>query len=356
MGLTEDVLEDKNNLCKQRVRMVTGDALNTQAGTKKNVRLEFLKGLACFGVVFIHIQFPTVFGQIIRFLAGFAVPVFYMTAGYFNYQTNEAVVKKRLIKIIKILCMAYCYFLLYNVVYQSINHSLGTWAADNFNWITPIKYIVFCTIDFAIPLWYLIAMAEVYLCWLIIVKKGKEQAAEATMPVLFILRTILTIYCETMHLPWFWKINFATSAMPWFLLGYYLHSPRSKHIRDFSSLKLCILAIAGAAINLIPPVFDLPIKFNAIGVIPYSLSLFIMTLKSPTNSICKPIEFIGESLSLYIYVLHVVIAEAMEAILVRTGFDISNVIYLWIRPVIVLALSAGAAWVYYSLKKKRGTA
>lgn len=319
----------------------------------KNVKLNLLKGFACIGVVFIHVQFPTLFGQIIRYMAGFAVPIFYMTSGYYDYNKGEDVIKNRLFKIIKIFIIGYCYFFLYHIIYNSLNHSLGNWFADNFNWFTPVKYIVFCTIDFAIPLWYLIAMIEVYICWLIIVKKGKEQAAVAIMPVLFILRMILTGYCETVHLEWFWKINFLTDGMSWFLLGYYLHSPKSKWIRYLSSLKLVILTAIGCVLVLFPVFINPQIRMNVVGIIPYSLALFALTLKSSGSSICKPMEFIGEKLSLYLYILHLVIAYALEAIVTAAGFDVTNYVYEWIRPVIVLTIALTASYIIYSLMYKR---
>ncbi len=330
-----------------------GDTSVSKKTFTKNVKLNLLKGFACIGVVFIHVQFPTLFGQIIRYMAGFAVPVFYMTSGYYDYNKGEDVIKTRLFKIIKIFIVGYCYFFLYQIIYNSLNHTLGTWFADNFNWLTPVKYIVFCTIDFATPLWYMIAMIEVYICWLIIVKKGKEQAAAAIMPVLFILRMILTGYCETVHLEWFWKIHFLTDGMSWFLLGYYLHDPKSRWIRELSSLKLVIIAAAGCVFVLFPAIVNPQIRLNVIGIIPYSLALFALTLKSSGNSICKPMEFIGEKLSLYLYILHLVIAYALEAILTAAGFDITNYVYAWMRPVIVLAIALTASYIIYRLMDKR---
>lgn len=43
----------------------------------RNYSLDFLKGIGCIGVVFIHIFFPGVFGRIIMKISQFAVPVFF---------------------------------------------------------------------------------------------------------------------------------------------------------------------------------------------------------------------------------------------------------------------------------------
>ena len=49
----------------------------------RNQCLNFLKGLGSTGVVFIHITFPGLTGEIISKMAQFAVPVFFMITGYY---------------------------------------------------------------------------------------------------------------------------------------------------------------------------------------------------------------------------------------------------------------------------------
>ena len=41
-----------------------------------NIMLNFLKGLACIGVVFIHITFPGKVGEIIKYASAYGVPIF----------------------------------------------------------------------------------------------------------------------------------------------------------------------------------------------------------------------------------------------------------------------------------------
>ena len=51
----------------------------------RNYSLDALKLVASFFVVFIHVSFGGVFGEVIKALAGFAVPIFFLTSGYFSY-------------------------------------------------------------------------------------------------------------------------------------------------------------------------------------------------------------------------------------------------------------------------------
>ena len=48
-----------------------------QPTNQRNYFLNFLKGIGCIGVVFIHIRFQGEFGRAIHKLAQFAVPVFF---------------------------------------------------------------------------------------------------------------------------------------------------------------------------------------------------------------------------------------------------------------------------------------
>lgn len=301
-----------------------------------NVKLNLLKGFACFSVVFIHITFPGLFGQVVFYASAYAVPIFFMISGYYAFGQDEAVLKRRLKKIIKIFLYAYALFFLFSLAVSLKNHELMLWLNQNFNWKTPIKYICFCTIDFAIPLWYLIALIEVYVFWIFVVKRNQEAAYVRFLPVLFAVQIIWTSYCETMELDWFWKINFITRALPWFLLGYYLNMDQSRKLRDIDSYKLVLISIAGCIIAVIPLVFRLQVKFNSAGYIPYAFGLFSLCLKNSDKSIFKPMEFIGDKLSLYIYIYHVLIAILIGFVAKFCGLNRESLIYLWSRPIVVL--------------------
>ncbi len=131
----------------------------------RNQCLNFLKGLGSTGVVFIHITFPGLTGEIISKMAQFAVPVFFMITGYYALGCTDTVIGKRLIKILKIFMYGYAWFFAYNIISQVRNGTWAGWLKANYTLKALIKYVVFCDIDFAIPLWYLIAMAETYILW-----------------------------------------------------------------------------------------------------------------------------------------------------------------------------------------------
>lgn len=111
--------------------------------TGTNVKLNLLKGFGCMGVVFIHISFPGLFGKIMSSASSYAVPIFYMIAGYYAYGKDSDVIRRRLIKIVKIFFYAYVSFFLYNLAVAAKDQAVFKWLSNTYNWKTPIKYICF---------------------------------------------------------------------------------------------------------------------------------------------------------------------------------------------------------------------
>lgn len=282
-----------------------------------NIMLNFLKGLACIGVVFIHITFPGKVGEIIKYASAYGVPIFFLIAGYFAFGKNEDVIKRRLLKICRIFVFGYLIFFSFNALIALKNHELMDWLANNYSIKSLAKYVIFCTIGFAIPLWYLMAQIETYVFWLITVRLKKEYLIIKCIPVLFLLQVLLTSFCETMDFSWFWKINFVTRSLAWFALGYYIHSIPDERIKRINEKKVVLVAIMGLAIVLIPVVFNLKLKFSSLGYVFYATALFLIALKYGERSICKPIEYLGDNLSLWVYIFHVPTSSVVKMIVKR---------------------------------------
>lgn len=60
----------------------------------RNQLLNFLKGISCIGVVFIHIKFLEMIGKVVSKLSCFEVPVFFMIAGYYAFGCSENTIRK----------------------------------------------------------------------------------------------------------------------------------------------------------------------------------------------------------------------------------------------------------------------
>lgn len=314
----------------------------------KNIKLNLLKGFGCMGVVFIHVSFPGMIGLVVGRAASYAVPIFYMIAGYYIYGKDADVVKRRLNNIIKIFLYAYILHFVYRATSAAMTHELDVWLSANFNWKTPIKYIFFCMVDFAPLLWYLIAMIETYIVWFFLVKKHKEEIALKTIPILFAFRIFLSVFCEIKGLTWTWSTNFIAQAMPWFLLGYYMHTKKADRLRNLSLYKLILLVVVGYALIMVTIVPGISYGVTCIGHIVYAMGLFALALKKPTNSVCKHVEYIGENLSMNIYILHNLVSNLLTNICGKVlGININGDTWLWCKPILVLICTIFMSWIFY---------
>lgn len=329
---------------------MSNDDLKTGSG--RNQMLNFLKGIGCIGVVFMHIQFPGMFGTVIHKLAQFAVPVFIMIAGYYAFGCTEKTIKRRLFKMVKIFAYGYAFFVLYHIIFSLKNGNLSEWFYTNFTFQKLLKYIIFCDIEFAIPLWYLIAMIEIYLTWYFVVKYDKEKMTLKMIPVLFLCHIILTTVCETNNYTWHWKINYITSAMPWFLFGYYMHADGEDRIKNLKDVVLLLEAGVGLMIAFIPMVFTTSINFSCMGIIPYATALFMIAIKHPDVSISKSVEYMGDKLSLNIYIFHVLLAGVISLFSkLLFHIDTNGVIYQWMEPAMTIIVSIIWAFILQKCKE-----
>ena len=306
------------------------------ANTRKNrsQTLDFLKGVACIAVVFIHVSFNGFTGDVIRNLSRFAVPCFYMIAGYFALGCSDTVIYRRLVKIIKIFLYALSIWFICCLFVHIFKHDFQSWLMNIFTLKSLLKCIVFCTIDFAIPLWYLVAMIETYFLWFFIIRYDKVNDILKFLPIIFLLQFILTTYVESNNLPWSLKINFITRALPWFLLGYCINKYKniSMSIKDY---KLFLYGIIGIVVTHFHIIFKTRIDFSCIGLFIYSTAIFLFAIKYENAKLSNIITYIGNKLSLNVYILHCLVASLLHYINILM-FHFSHSIITFFKPVIVV--------------------
>lgn len=318
----------------------------------RNNGLDLLKCIACFGVVFTHITFPGTLGRAIKYASTFAAPSFFMIAGYYSYGCTAEKIKKRLVKITKILVFAIIWWFAYKVVAHIYENTLISWLSDSFTWKTPIWFLAFCTIDWAVPLWYLIAMAETYFMWLYIVKHRSEAKATKLTWLLFILGAALTVLVDSLGWDWSYKINFISRAMPWFMFGYLVNEKYESSLHSIKNISLFVTAIMGWIITLSAAIRKPPVDYNYVGVLLTAPALFLTGIKNRNIRISRPVEYIAEKLSLFIYIFHAPVSFAVSIAAKSAGISKSGA-YLYLRPIITLIASIAVAVVFELIFRNR---
>ncbi len=136
--------------------------------SRRNQRMDLYKGIAIYAVITIHVLFPGSFGSGVRALARFAVPFFFLTAGYFNLGAGTSALLRRAGRTAKQLVWSSLpYLLLGMILALKQGSSLALWLRPLFSLKTLSEFIQFHTIPFpyAWQLWFLGALLMVYLLW-----------------------------------------------------------------------------------------------------------------------------------------------------------------------------------------------
>lgn len=322
-----------------------------QRFTNRFSSLSFLKGIGCIGVVLIHFRFPGLFGTVVWRLSQFAVPIFMMTAGYFAYGRNAKTIRRRLIKIVKILVFSLLLYFLYSLLIQIKRGNLVYWLVWVISVKAIIKFFLFCTVEYAIFLWYLIAMAEVYLLWLAVQKRDSlRMLLRELMPLMFLGRIALGVAAAYYNLPWFANVNFVTCGLCWFLFGMFVKENEKSMEGQWSGKRFALVLVTGVFASIIPDVYKTRIDFSSIGIILMSCSLFCWAIEYKSLKLSSCLEFIGDKLSLYVYVFHVIIGKGLQFIVRRMGG--LGVYQDWIIPVLTVIGAILLALAVYRINRR----
>ncbi len=139
-----------------------------ERGSGHNDKLDLWKCVAIYSVIFIHILLPGQIGVAVNCLARFAVPLFFLSAGFFSWRSPPRVLARRTVRTTGLLLFACLALLglgcamarhggasmgayLLGALYLGQRSIAGTVAA------LPLPY--------SWPLWFLAALLMIYLMW-----------------------------------------------------------------------------------------------------------------------------------------------------------------------------------------------
>ena len=327
-----------------------------------NYFLNYLKGLACMGIVLVHCRFPSVPGAVITAFARSGIPFFFMLSGYYTFYTDRettlAVTGRRIKKSFWLLMAA---MLLY-IAWRILPKLLSGGITEVFLWLETSLFQQQIIIDFLLlnvtdsvngVLWYIPAALYVYLLFGILVKaggKGKNLyiAAVILLVVNLVLCELGTVLGLAIHLKWY--RNFLFTGFPFFMLGHYLHK-KEKEIQLIKNKKipLLIIFLGGALILLESWLVGNALLY--IGNVVFVTGLYLFAIQ---NSLCKKGSLmgqIGSKLYLYIYISQVAVIEVMDKLAGRVAF-FEGTMGLYVKPALVLAVVVMlSACLYYAKLK-----
>lgn len=324
----------------------TNDRKN-QTEKSINYHLNSIKGIACLGVVPIHIKFPEIIGEIFWVLGQFAVPLFFMISGYYmperQNKFEDIKIKRKAFHIGKItICSIFIYWLYFCI--------RGGVKQLKWNNKILIKLLVLQDLDFlnAGHLWFLLSLLYIYILCYIVLKRKRNRTNKIyfLIPLLFLIRIIIPAFSGY---NWHWRGNFLITGVPYFLTGRFI----ADHKIIFLKIKIKSL-YAALVLGFVFAVFQVfvPYRINIYdsGIILSSIAIFFIAQKAPDNSISF-FEKLGEKHSLYIYIMHILMADLTEkAAHILAVQDL--MFYLWTKPMIVIIITIISNLIFCNIRNK----
>lgn len=319
---------------------------------KRNYSLDFLKGIAAIFVVFIHAVFPNAFGKYIAEIGCFAVPVFFLTSGYFNASASREKTKKSIKHIVSLIAITYFlnvlrifvvngFSIINTLVYlQNIVvdiKNIAMWLLLNVTRISGVARFLFALLYCYILRYFFYNIFEKRIIYLVMLL---GFAGGIAVKLIF---PLLGIGFNGVNNVWF-------KGLPFFLCGRLLREKRD----FFTGMKYTSILVGTALIGymLISVGFYANNGLGYIGMVFLSISLFILCIVYPGNELVKENKLwslicqMGSTYSFFIYIGHPLVMHAFDAVVNVSGM------LLWFRPIIILVCTVVFASFYYMVKNK----
>lgn len=304
----------------------------------RNYCIDFLKGIACICVVFMHCEFPGKFGILVQCISRFCVPFFFMVSGFFAYREETQYIcsppqYRKILHILKITIFASLFYF----VIEIIKNLLFATTID-FSKSSVLYWILFNkTFVIPSPLWFLFALLYVYIFYAFVQKLNLYKFAYISIPILIFGYIVLA---QGMHLigkniPNMIYKNFLFEGFPFFMLGHFLHYKEEKICNYFKNIVLLILFIVFTLMCVLER-FLLGRDFGVnICTFPQVICLFILGMKNASLFENNILRKLGTNLSMFIYIFHPFVWHTMEYGYRKLQID-GNIIALYLKPIFVL--------------------
>ncbi len=313
--------------------------------TQKNNCLNFIKGIACFGIVYMHTSYDCMASSVVVCAFRFAVPIFFMISGYFAFYENRKTVfnkaKKRCKHIALLFLWAFFINELWRVVIgpliQNSEININKWLGELFT-INSLKNLVLFS-QLGWILWFLVALVECYLILMIINHFNIYKCFYIIATILIVLHILLRGYIqyfsiipEETNIIWFRNVWFM--GFPFFMMGNLIHR-REKNIKNkIPNTVLVIILFVGVLISFVERYFvALEVSW---GVLITVFAIFVFAIQNSKRKIIPLIAWIGENCSMQIYIYQIIVYSVIMIIYKKMRIECTTL--LIINPILVYAI------------------
>ena len=328
-----------------------------------NYCLDFIKGIACIFVVFMHCEFPGIMGVAVQAISRFCVPFFFMVSGYFCFrpllqnadgQTTLATnwkgrdshnIWKKVKHIARITLYASLFYLVFVLLLQSIFHnqdftisklSIVAWGIFNAPVVVAGQY------------WFLFALLYAYIFYWILERLNFRKYAYILAAAMFVVYVVLAqgAHLAGYGIPNMIYRNWLVEAFPYFMLGHWIHENQDNI--KISNRALITIIIVSTLLCWVERWFmgrDFGVN---IVTIPQVFALFVYGIKNPTRH-KGVIQKLGRDCSMMVYILHPAVWHTFESVYDKVGLS-ANMVALYMMPILVLGFSIFFSLLFNAVK------
>ena len=298
-----------------------------------NYCLDFIKGLACVFVVFMHCEFPGVTGTAVQAISRFCVPFFFMVSGYFcfrpstynvnsqntvvckNLGQNSLFLKKKVVHIARITLYASLFYLIYALLLQSIFHNQNFTIGIR----SIIRWVLFnAPVVVAGQYWFLFALLYAYIFYLTLERFNLRKYEYILAAFLFLIYITLAqgVHLAGISMPNMLYRNWLIEAYPYFMLGHWIHEYKDRiNISNKSLITIIIVTTLLCWVERYLMGRDFGVN---IMTIPQVFALFVYAVKNPTRHE-GVVQRLGRDCSMMVYILHPAVWHTFEGIYEKAG-------------------------------------
>lgn len=308
---------------------------------KRNNSIDFMRGLCCVLVVFVHARFPQPVGTYIVSISRFAVPFYLLVTGYFSYKNSckETVSYSiaKLLDTIKLTLMAFFIYFISNTIKSYISTTQPfEWLISNLTTGTLFEFLFFNRAAFLSPImYYLFMLIYVYIIFIILTKTNLLKTGYYMIPFLLLGNIIIS---EFTALNWCYSGNFLFTGIPFFLLGNFIHYKAEKINATYKQYAILV------SIFFLITLLETKIFGEAycyLGTVGLSITIFCFCINYPNIFEDNFLVGFGRNHSIFIFIMHSVVI---------TLFCIININYSIFYPLIILGTTIVLSYVYTTLK------
>lgn len=326
-----------------------------------NYCLDFIKGIACMFVVFMHCEFPGIMGTAVQAVSRFCVPFFFMVSGYFCFKPlmvntelksapdwrGVSSIGRKLKHIGKITFWASVFYLAF-VLFQQLcfhNQNILLSARDIFIWLVFNQPGII-----AGQYWFLFALLYAYAFYGILESLRLRKFAYILAAMMFVVYVVMAqgAHLAGYHVPNMFYRNWLIEAFPYFMLGHWIHENQDKI--NISNKALIIIIVTTTLLCLVERWFMSRDFGVNIVTIPQVFALFIYGVKNPQKHE-GIVQRLGRDCSMLVYILHPAVWHSLQGIYIRIRWN-DNMLALYMMPILVLGMSILFALVFNKLMDK----